>query len=197
MNQIQNQTTGVTQNQTQYQTHNELFPAGAVPIPNRVFDEFLPKLSDCELRLLLVCLRSTLGWRVRGEDGTMQFKNRDWMTHSQLVKRTGRSSGSVSSAVQSLVEKGLIVTESSSGLVLSTPEQRRRYIGRIFFRPGDWSVDMWRTPQCSRMGRTGTTTDRRNNIRREKPQAALTLYPTPTRTGSRFQTVADILRERR
>jgi hypothetical protein len=104
---------------------------GTVPVPNALFDGLLPTLKDTELRVLLVVLRATAGWRDR--DG--RSKARDWISHGQLVKRTGRRSAAVSGAVERLVRRGLLVVEDSAGTALATPEQRRRHLGRLFFRP--------------------------------------------------------------
>lgn len=138
------------------------FARGAVPVPNAVFDEWLPRLSDAELRVLLVIVRATLGWREGSERGGWRYKRRDWLTNSQLVKRTGRSSSSISRAVQALVLHGLICAESTGGDPLDTPELRRRNIGRIYYRLGD----MWTTaPQRVDGGKWTTTNNKDNNLR--------------------------------
>ena len=148
------------------------FADGAVPVPNALFDVVLPTLKDTELRVLLVVLRQTLGWR----ESRCLFKERDWLTHAQLVRRTGRGSEAVSSAVAALVERGLIVVEDAAGVPLSTPEERRRHLGRLYFRLGE-SVDMWKTGKSSHPEKPKTTTYTRNNIKREgktrKQQKAL------------------------
>ena len=90
--------------------------AGCVPIPNRLFDEVLPTLTDTELRLILVVMRATLGWREGSDSGGWRYKRRDWLTHRQLVRRTGRSSASISSAIQSLVVAGLIRVEDAGAV---------------------------------------------------------------------------------
>lgn len=169
-----------------------LFTAGAVPIPNRFFDEYLPVLSEGEVAVLLVVLRSTLGWREGDGNGGVRFKIRDWLTHAQLMKRSGKSSGTVSNAVGSLTAKGLIITEALDGTKLETPEMRRRHIGRVYFRPGD----MWITPHLSRMAQTVITTDRRNNNKRRPVSTRFAGGPTASRTSSSLQPVARILADR-
>ena len=99
---------------------------GFTPVPDSVFDVWLPLLKDTEVRLLLVVLRSTLGWG----------KERDWLSHSHLCLRTGRSSDAVSSALALLIGQGLVVAETISGETLATPASRRRYLGRIYLKPG-------------------------------------------------------------
>src|SRR5947209_3702898 len=107
------------------------FPGGAVPIPNRLFDEVLPTLTDTQLRVLLVVLRQTLGWREGSETGGWRYKQRDWISHMQLMKKTGRGSEALSEAVGSLVAAGLIVVEDAKGRLLDTPDKRRRHLGRL------------------------------------------------------------------
>lgn len=69
---------------------------GVVPVPNYVFDELLPGLGDTELRLLLVVLRGTLGYREPDGAGGWRPKQRDWISHGQLLRRTGRGSEAIS-----------------------------------------------------------------------------------------------------
>ena len=115
------------------------------PIPTRLVDEVMPRLRDTELRVLLVVLRQTWGWRadrtttrskVMG-DSKNQTKRRDWLSHRQLCRRTGRGSEAVSGAVASLTASGLIIVEDSGGTPLTTSEERRRCLGRLYFRLGN------------------------------------------------------------
>ena len=112
------------------------------PVPVRLVDTVMPRLKDTELRVLLVVLRQTWGWRTdrtsvyKDEAGTQannsdqltsrqtskhQFtrhqptKRRDWLSHSQLCRRTGRGSDAVSAAVASLTASGLIIVEDTVG----------------------------------------------------------------------------------
>jgi hypothetical protein len=109
------------------------------PVPIHLVDEVMPRLKDTELRVLLVVLRQTWGWKAdRTEAGSKgQTKRRDWLSHRQLCRRTGRGSEAVSGAVASLTASGLIIVEDASGTPLTTPEERRRCLGRLYFRPGN------------------------------------------------------------
>lgn len=134
------------------------------PVPIQLVDTFMPRLRDTELRVLLVVLRQTWGWKAdrtktSSNAGSSQrtnvnratksnqatnfnraTKRRDWLSHSQLCRRTGRGSDAVSSAVASLTKAGLIIVEDAGGRPLLTPEERRRCLGRLYFRPGEmWS----------------------------------------------------------
>jgi phage replication O-like protein O len=67
-------------------------------VPNIVFDTLLPTLTESELKVLLVIVRQTYGWH----------KERDWISHSQFVKKTSLSRRSVSSALKSLSSKNIV-----------------------------------------------------------------------------------------
>jgi DNA-binding transcriptional ArsR family regulator len=103
-----------------------------VPVPLAYIDAILPALTDAELRVLLVILRQTLGWR--DADNFDARKGRDWITQSQFQKRTGKSRDALSRAIKGLVEKRLIHVESRAGEPLETPQKRRRERDRIYYR---------------------------------------------------------------
>jgi len=132
---------------------------GTVPVPNLLFDQLLPQLNDAELRLILIVLRSTLGWREGDDFGGWRQKRRDWLTNRQLVRRTGSSSASVSRAIQTLLDAGLIRVEAVDGTLLDTPHKRRRNLGRLYFAPGD----MWKTAPPADIGSPRRTTNTGNN----------------------------------
>ena len=112
------------------------------PVPTQLVDGVMPRLKDTELRVLLVVLRQTWGWKAdrtnTGSEG--QTKRRDWLSHRQLCRRTGRGSEAVSGAVASLTASGLIIVEDAGGTPLITPEERRRCLGRLYFRPGNRGI---------------------------------------------------------
>lgn len=112
--------------------HTTMLDGGAFFLPNRLVDTVLPTLKDTELRVLLIVIRQTWGWR----DPHGRTKARDWLSHRQLVRRTGRGSEAVSGAIAALVERELIAVEDSTGHVLATAAERRRHLGRLYFRPG-------------------------------------------------------------
>ena len=110
------------------------------PVPIWLVDEVMPTLKDTELRILLVVLRQTAGWRSDRLAEGVSHKRRDWLSHRQLCRRTGRGSDAVSGAVASLTASGLIVVEDADGRPLATPEERRRCLGRLYFRLGESRV---------------------------------------------------------
>ncbi len=112
---------------------DEALPAGGTtPVPNDLLDRVMPALRDTELRVLLVVVRQTLGWQAW--PGSAQRKERDWMTQSQPMRRTGRASEAVSAAVDRLVRARLIVVQDKWGRPLAMPSQRRRFLGKLYYR---------------------------------------------------------------
>lgn len=105
---------------------------GTTPVPNDLLDRVMPTLRDTELRLLLVVVRQTLGWQ-DGPDPSRR-KERDWLTQSHLMRRTGRASEAVSAAVDGLVRAGLIEVQDKRGKPLVTPAERRRFLGKLYYR---------------------------------------------------------------
>jgi hypothetical protein len=105
---------------------------GTTPVPNDLLDRVMPTLRDTELRVLLVVVRQTLGWQ-DGPDRSRR-KERDWLTQSQLMRRTGRASEAVSAAVDGLVRARLIEVQDNWGRSLMTPAERRRFLGKLYYR---------------------------------------------------------------
>lgn len=122
------------------------------PFPNIFIDEYIPTLKDTELRVLMVVWRSTKGWR----DEQGRTKARDWISSSQMQKRTGRSSEAVSGAIASLVTKGLIVVEDASGRKLNSADERRRHLGKLYYRAGD----LWKTAEPLHPSKSKRTKDK-------------------------------------
>jgi len=129
------------------------------PTPNKFFDAYLPRLRDTEARVLLIVIRSTLGWV--GRNGTR--KKRDWISHRQLQQRTGRTSEPVSSAVDSLVRQGLIEVEDERGRLLRTVRSRQSRFGKLFYSLGPllWESDSMPALE-TRSEESGTTKANKN-----------------------------------
>lgn len=119
-------------------SNNLLF--ATTPVPNVLLDRVMPILRDTELRVLLVVARQTRGW----QDGpsSSQRKERDWLTQRQLMGRTGRGSGAVAHAVDALVQAGLIEVQDRAGTPLNTAAERRRHLGRLYYRLGPASASV-------------------------------------------------------
>lgn len=102
-------------------------------VPNVILDEWMPRLSDVEFRLLLVVVRQTLGWIADAETKTR--KTEDWISGSQLAAKSGRSRSHISRSMKKLIEDHqLVVAVDSKGRALDTSEKRRAKFGKIFYR---------------------------------------------------------------
>jgi len=90
--------------------------------PNVIFDCLLKELSSSELKIVLVIIRQTIGWV---DQRTGKRKERDRISISQFVEKTGLSRRSISLAINSLSERGLIVITDKRGSILSVSNQRK------------------------------------------------------------------------
>lgn len=114
------------------------FPTPSTPFPNALLDHVMPTLRDTEWRLLCVVVRQTLGW---SSGGNGRRKQRDWLSHRQLTRRTGRASGAISKAIDALVRSAYIEVTDEEGCQLLSPAERRRSNARLHYRLGPrlWS----------------------------------------------------------
>lgn len=92
------------------------------PTPNILFDQFLKELNNSEIKILLVIIRQTNGWV---DKKTGKRKDRDRITYSQFIKKTGLSRRIISEAINSLSKKELIKITDNSGKILNTPDERK------------------------------------------------------------------------
>lgn len=74
-------------------------------VPNHVLDASLKTLKEVELKVLLVIIRSTIGWQ----------KHSDWLATSMLCSRTGACKKAVLNAVKALVEQDLVRVARKNG----------------------------------------------------------------------------------
>lgn len=93
------------------------------PVPNAVFDEFLPQLKCTELKILLVIIRQTLGWEDKQNNNGR--KSQDWISSSQMRGKTGCSERAITTALETLVKKNLISVFDQYGSLLDSPERRK------------------------------------------------------------------------
>lgn len=91
-------------------------------VPNDLFDQNLKYLSLAELKILLIIIRQTIGWK---DARTGKPKTKDWISRSFFQKRSGLSYKSISLGIAGLIQNGLIVTMDRNGYILQTPQERR------------------------------------------------------------------------
>lgn len=102
-------------------------------IPHLIIREWMPRLKDVELRVLLIITDQTLGWIEDKETG--RRKEKDWISRGQLIKKTGRSAKHISEALKTLIDKlALVEAAGENGEALDTPQKRRMKFGKIFYR---------------------------------------------------------------
>lgn len=103
---------------------------GTTPFPDWLLDKLMPRLRDVEWRLICVLVRQTLGWQT----GNGNPKQSDWLSHSQLRRRTGRSSSAISPAIEFICRNRLVEIDDGQGKTLRTAFERRKHRGRLYFR---------------------------------------------------------------
>jgi len=89
-------------------------------VANALF-KLLPKLSEKELKVLLIIIRQTVGWT----DTSGRRKTRDWISTRYFVMATGLCPKSVSSAISLLISKEFVQAETCSGQILKSPSTRK------------------------------------------------------------------------
>lgn len=98
-------------------------------VPNSVFDSYLSSLGYAELKVLLVIIRQTYGWKSKHGKG---YKKRDWISRAFFVKKTGLSKRAVSKAIADLSYKQLITITNERGRVLHSTIQRK-HSDKLYF----------------------------------------------------------------
>jgi hypothetical protein len=104
-------------------------PTGFVPLPHYFLVKILPNLSDTELRVLLIILSRTVGWKHKDTSPA-----RVRLSRVALSIATGRSNTSVSQAIENLSSKGMIGIENTTGLPLLTAHTRQKSPA-LYYRP--------------------------------------------------------------
>ncbi len=161
---------------------------GTTAVPNVLLDRIMPTLRDTEFRILMVVVRQTLGWQ-DGPDPAKR-KEKDWLTQSQLMRRTGRANGAVSHAVDGLVRAKLIDVLDRWGKPLATPAERRRHLGHLYYRLHqgiEAAVDDLKTTKIA-YAKAHTTKESRNKNRRARSQVVDKSVETPVGTPVMIRT---------
>jgi hypothetical protein len=91
-------------------------------VPNFLFDAFLPQLTESELKVLLTVIRQTLGWL---DKRTGQRKLRDRISSYQFQQKTGLSRRVITTTIQSLLHKNLLLITDSKGAFLCSAHERQ------------------------------------------------------------------------
>jgi len=102
------------------------------PVPNLLFDFFLPDLKEVELKVLLVVIRKTLGWVEKKNN--RQRKQIERISVAVLSMNSGCSRRAISGAIQSLIDKKLLIVYDSRGNKISDPDVRKGKF-TLYFQP--------------------------------------------------------------
>lgn len=116
----------------QTKKEDEKFVPNTTQVPNIILDVWMDRLSDVELRVLLVITRQTMGWLEDPKTG--RRKEKDWISMSQLIEKTGRGRTAISGAVKHLVDELRIVEALDSKGKTLDAEKRQRNASKIFYR---------------------------------------------------------------
>lgn len=91
------------------------------PVPNAFF-ECIPTLTHAELRVLLVVIRQTYGWKNAKTGGR---KIRDRMSYEFIIKKTGLYRTILTETIQSLIDLGLLLVTDKKGNALHLSHERK------------------------------------------------------------------------
>lgn len=108
------------------------FIPNTTPTPNWLYNGEMKKMSDTELRIVLMVTRATLGWVLDRDTG--RRKEEDWISRSQLIEKTGRSKESVNQAITRCIKMGWIEVRDKNGFILNTPKDRSGK--KLYYRLG-------------------------------------------------------------
>lgn len=91
-------------------------------VPNILFDTYLSSFTESELKVILVVIRQTLGWK---DMRTGNRKVRDRISGSQFREKTGLSKRVITNAIAKLSERGLLEITDYNGAKLSHSLDRK------------------------------------------------------------------------
>ena len=91
------------------------------PTPNEFFS-YIPLLTHAELRVILVVIRQTYGWK---DKKTGQRKIKDKLSYEFIIKRTGLYRTVLTSTIQSLIDLGILIVSDKKGNILLKAEERK------------------------------------------------------------------------
>jgi len=90
---------------------------------------YLKYLGYAELKVLLVVIRQTYGWK---DKQTGSYKRWDWISQQFFVRKTGLSARAVSTAISKLIYKRIINVKDEQGRVLYHKIERQR-ASKLYF----------------------------------------------------------------
>lgn len=98
--------------------------------PNSLFDTYLKTLSKSELKVLLIIIRKTVG--IIDINNKSKRLVRAWISQRLFRICTSLSGRAISTAIDSLIQKNLIIVTNESGQILKN-KNTRRGVSRLYY----------------------------------------------------------------
>jgi len=94
----------------------------------------MKKMTDTELRVVLIITRATLGWF---DPIKKRRKEIDYISQKQFMEKSGKSNRAIATAINNCVKNNWIIAYDKNGKIVSKPEERARRkvyycLGNIF-----------------------------------------------------------------
>lgn len=137
-------------------------------VPNILFDEYLCKLTESELKILLVIVRQTYGWM---DKQTGNRKTKDRISRSQFMQKAGLSRRIVSKTLKTLSERGLItITDRNDKTLISSLDRRGKSFLFYSLQPVHFttSTSAQSVPRPVHKGYHNKRNDTKENITKER-----------------------------
>lgn len=99
------------------------FIPNTTPTPNWLYNGEMKKMTETELKVVLLVTRKTLGWF---DPMISERKLQGYISQSQFMEYTGKSHTAIAQAIQGCVEHGWVIAKDRKGNLCNTSEKRRR-----------------------------------------------------------------------
>lgn len=109
-------------------------PLNSTQVPHVILRQWIRVLSGPAFKCLTIITDATLGWVA--DKATGRRKERDWISQTQLMTRTGiKSRKTIGKAMSELLDKHKVVEAYSfEEEPLNTPMKRKDHGSRIYYR---------------------------------------------------------------
>jgi len=143
------------------------FAPNTTPTPNWLYNGEMRKMTESELKVVLLVTRKTFGWF---DPSTKERKQQDYISQKQFMEFTGQSHTAIACAIQSCVEHGWIIARDRQGNLCNTSNKRRRR--KVWYQLG--SIFTKKIPKKSKQ-QSGLDENLSNNLAKSKQQSCVHL----------------------
>lgn len=141
------------------------FIPNTTPTPNWLYNGEMRKMTDTELRVVLLITRKTLGYVI--DANTKRRKEKDWISQSKFMEFTGKSNRAIATAIQSCVENNWIIAREGKGELCNTAKKRS---GRkIYYQLGDVFTNKLTSEDSSQVKKTSELIYKTSELNDTKP----------------------------